>query len=112
MAIRPGKSFAAPKQRGPGETSKAVGNVVTLHEAVIVCMVRQHKFTMSLRRLVLLNKKYKLYRRQDGDFPGHRQLRGQLGVAEYRHLFAIDGGSHDQARVSLRQIGDAEPMNL
>jgi hypothetical protein len=76
-------------------------------------MVREGEFTMTLRKLVRLNKRHELYRRpSDGEFPDHLQLRARIGMTEYRHLFAVDERPNDRARVSLRQIGDAEAWDL
>lgn len=113
MAVRPYREFENLKARGPRSPGKEVGNSVALHEAIILCMVREGKYTMSLRKLVRLNKEFDLYRRPtDGKFPEYNQLRARIGMVDYLHLFSIDQGPKDQAKVSLRKIGDAEALKV
>jgi len=71
-------------------------------------MVRAGDYRMSLRRLVRLNKKHKFFRKpSDGEWPNHLQFRARVRMREYQHLFAMDDGVNDEAKVSLRMIGKA-----
>lgn len=111
MATRPGREFARVSARGPRTPGRDVGNAVALHEAIILCMVRTGEYRMSLRKLARLNKKFDLYRRpSDGAFPDYKQFRIRVNTPEYWHLFSIDQGLKDQAKVSLRTIGKAPPL--
>ncbi len=109
MKVRPGRTFARPNARGPGKDGRAVGNVLALHEAMVVCMLRRGEYTMSVRDLVELNREYGLYRRpSDGEFPDYLQVRAR--IKPYRHLFELEPEPHDLAVVRLRQLGEAPAL--
>lgn len=113
MATRPGRKISRPTSRGPRKAGRAVGNAVALHEAIIICMVRENEYTMTLGKLVRLNKDHGLYKRPtDGKYPDYIQMRARVVMAEYRQFFEVEDRGAERAKVRLRQFGDAVGLNL
>jgi hypothetical protein len=80
---------------------------VRLHEAMVVCMIRQRKFSMSTIELAKLNEGLDLYRRpEDGKYPEPGQLFRRATKEEYRWMFEVEGNS-DEATVSLRNLSQS-----
>lgn len=78
---------------------------MTLHEAIVLCMVRKKRFTMSTEELARLNAQWSLWRRpKDNKFPEAWQVFLRSNQKGYRWLFDVVGDEH-AATVTLRTSG-------
>jgi hypothetical protein len=72
-----------------------------LHEAIIVCMIRERASAMSTARLAELNKELQVYRKGDEGWPEPSQI--FLRAREYPGFFEVEGTAK-AATVRLRDI--------
>lgn len=78
---------------------------LTLHEAMVLCMVRKKRFRMSSSELARLIAHWELWRRpEDDEFPEARQVFLRANQKAYRWLFEVEGDSH-ASTVSLSRRG-------
>ena len=76
---------------------------MTLHEAMVLCMIRKKRFMMSTAELARLVAHWELWRRpQDKKFPETWQVFLRANQKGYRWLFIVKG-NEETATVSLRR---------
>ena len=90
----------------------ADGKAKTLHEAIVVCMVRTKRSKLSTARLAQLNAKWELWRRpKDQGFPEPWQVFLRANQKAYRWLFEVEG-NEDAATVALKAGWGSKGANL
>ncbi|MEO5988303.1 MAG: hypothetical protein ABIR01_05295 [Candidatus Eisenbacteria bacterium] len=89
-----------------------MSKVKTLHEAIVVCMVRAKRSKLTTARLAQLNARWELWRRpQDKAFPEPWQVFLRANQKAYRWLFEVDG-NESAATVTLKVGWDSTGSNL
>jgi hypothetical protein len=83
-------------------TNPASNKLKTLHEAIVVCMVRTKRSKVTTAELAQLNAQWDLWRRPtDKDFPKAGQVFLRANQKAYRWLFVVEGNK-TAATVTLK----------
>jgi hypothetical protein len=81
---------------------------LTLHEAMIVVMVRRRRYSMTSAELSEQNEALSLKPQDNGDWPDAVQM--FLRAREYPDFFEVSGDAKE-CTIRLRRIGDAPAVS-